>query len=289
MSSCVEDADEFDDLFKEKAVVNCVLRGRTDVSYTGEADVYYSRSLLTEDDRVNIDDAILKIKQNEVESEWLWIDGRYAFVSSPTFGIESDDNLQLVLSKTDGEQVTASCIVPSSNEITIDRSNLLLQNSSIIFDVDWSLDHEAGYAQMRFYVTVDYVSYRVGGSFTDFKSFAYDVLGPDYPEFSSDRTFTLLGTITKNEILESFAHDFKSSSWDSTVITVRGAYVILESYETHLAHHEKTCFLQVNTSQDPFSEPVIIYSNINGGSGIFGAVWENSGSKLAEGLSTRIW
>jgi len=289
MTSCVEDADEFDDLFKETTVVKCILKGGNIWSPTQEAEVYYSRSLLKDEERTNIEDAIVKIRLDGNESTWTWDDSNIEYKSDPSFAIEPGNACVLDINKASGENFTASCTVPSLNEITIDNTEYEFNENSTGIKVDWKSNHELGYVRVELLVDVQYQFFTAGEIAIDRRTLIYEVIGSDYPVFSSSKTFSYLDSITDEDISTSLrtVRDTYVGA-DSTIMHILGTHINVQTFDTHLAHRNKTVFLQLKNAQDPFAEPVIIYSNLSDGVGVFGAVWGNSGDKVENDLSTRI-
>lgn len=175
-------------------------------------------------------------------------------LSAAAFPILPGQTYTLAVSTPKGENVTGTCTVPFSNlsSMTVDFTDTSAAYSAKKLDVKWTdISSEVNYYRV-FGQTVSVDTVNTGDTvYYDM----YSITGAIYNDQEKDGH----ELYSKLEGYGYYEQDYKLIAYDLYILNIDAAYY----------NYQKS--LQNYTYGDPFSEPSPLYTNIQGGLGIFAA------------------
>jgi hypothetical protein len=240
---------------------------------------------------VRVTDATLQISKNgEIAGTFTHdIDGIYS-ISGATLSASPNDVFDIIVSAPGRETITASTTIPSSVEIEdiaiIDT--VLINISYSALDGDGNpiiIDSLIPYYAIKFTFTDP-----VGENFYSLKINYKDAYSQSFACFTTfDPTFTVNNdfnfgnenedgstTLCDEVLFSDVTFDGQQKSMVVNIYALETAFFEDPRFEFNLNHlseslyqYRTTSQIQENNGDNPFSEPVIVYSNITNGFGIF--------------------
>lgn len=215
----------------------------------------------------NITNAAILL-ESPVENNWITSDLFSYFLESPQVYPLSSSNFDLSID-IDGEAIiTGSTLALDTNQVTLNNYSLStsMANSNLKVDLYFEFDNLIQFGQVT-------ASVRYEASCVDCDTIIYKtstvsqyVTGFHYTDLNTKNFETQLN-IPYNEIRSSLALENTNQLQIKIESIELELTTISEDYFLYLNDIEKSMIL----SQDPFSEPVFIHSNLSNGIGIFGA------------------
>jgi hypothetical protein len=175
--------------------------------------------------------------------------GNYYFVSTTLFPLSVGTTYYLTVSTPDGKNVNASTSIPSSNQsLTYSAEPIVDPNNSnrFFFSTEWNDPSGAE----NYYRIVYYDKYYYDGS-TDTSY---------YSAHSNDIS-------DKDKDGSTIAESFEIYASINSTMNASGELQLIHASKEYYLYHSK--LFDAAYSSGPFSEPVQMYTNINGGYGVF--------------------
>ena len=272
-SSCERDAVNVDiPLIQSKLVVQCFISPQNPVT---RAHVSFSSPIYGNSPREDwIRDAKVEITNGTTQATLVAtnFNGRPAYeIDSSAFKIEAGQTYTLYVSTTDGRKVNAQCSVP----FAIDASTLTYNWDTIV-----KIDQNVGSIERTVRLNMKWRDAQQGENF-------YRVGANVLVCALNDTTITFRERMSNNRFSDLFTDEgedgktFERNSLEQIVAEQIGGSVnefsfrpkgidiyILNCDKNYYRYHKTA---ENNNGEDPFSEPTLVFSNIIGGLGCFGA------------------
>ncbi len=185
----------------------------------------------------------------------------YYQIATSVFPIVENKTYSLRVSTPDGKVATAISLVPAFSPVN------LTGDVNII-----TIDSSATYYERESHYTVSWDD--VAGSGNNYRVIA---LKAYYDPFYNDTMYTtIVDAYINDEGKEGQRLEYKTTSWESSYSSGGGGtgFIVGYNYYVYLVNDD---YYRYNTSvrisgfssQDPFSEPTLVYSNVTGGLGAF--------------------
>lgn len=234
---------------EKKVAVFCVI---SPLDSFIEADITYSAPVFESGTVSTITDATVTIKGNGTSALLTYSPERATYKLSTTlFSVKEGEVYELEVKTPRGEMVTATCKVPLNNTPIISvepsRRKVDIETYTYKLTVKWQDDPSV----------VNY--YRI---YAEQQSFFMGTEG-----FIDDKGSTMFTDENSNGNLLNVAHRYDYDASNGAGSTKYNVY-LLNTDEHYYKYHEGRLRYE---GDNPFVEPNIIYSNIKGGLGCFGA------------------
>ncbi len=243
---------------------------------------------------VRVTDATIQINKNgELAGTYNHdIDGIYS-ISDAILNASPNDVFDITVSAPGRETVTASTTIPSS--VTIDEiaiiDTVLINVSYSAIDPDGNpiiIDSLIPYFSIKFTFTdpigADFYTLQV--DYKDAYSESFACFSTNDPTFTVNNDFNFGNenedgstTLCDEVLFSDVTFDGQQKSIVVNLYAISGEFFDDPRFEFTLTHvaesvyqYRTTAQIQANTGDNPFGEPVIVYSNINNGFGIFGGL-----------------
>lgn len=181
--------------------------------------------------------------------------------------LASTKNLPIIRGKTyhldvstpDGKKVSAETSVPER----------ILQLSQFDAEVSGS---DTDHIQINGLITIDDLpgTTYITGSFDIISS--WDSIAPQYPMFSQTSYFSATDEFQSHS---DYAQNWQSEMYGAGYYHYIGLGVTLLNSDKNFYLYHKTIRLAPGSQDNPFADPVMVYTNINGGFGCFGSYTRN--------------
>lgn len=269
LTACIRDADVTPPDAKQKLVIACFISPQDSVIKATVQRSFLIGSTVREDDKVSNAQVILSDGSASVFLAYNDTDNDYT-ADADLFPIQAGKTYHLSVSTPDGLKAKGSCTIPvsinTSMEAEVDSSESNWNHDYIYYTMRarWTdIPGEANYYRVfAEVVTKSKYEWDPASKPPMVSSYPFDFnyLVPVYSDINRDG-----GNFASEEDRTTSTFNSKNTS---------SSYVTLDKYiNLHLMNIDRHYFeyyrSKENFSEDPFSEPSNIYSNIEGGLGVF--------------------
>ncbi len=277
--SCIEDVDDFSNSYEEKLVVHSLISPKDSilsVSVQKTIPIYNSNNILFDfvadaDVYLTSGTDSLTLTYNATVNEYQGLGSAFNITPNQTYQIS-------VITKE--HSVTSECVIPKEINI-INNLDPILElkknadgNIFTYFNIDLTWDQSNAVGTVFSTVKYSIYAYQNGvethiNNKSNLREITYS--DNDYPQLFTDNNLTTeFSFYTVSAISPSVQKD-------SIRVRIEEIKHVLLSSETHYERYFKSLSNQNSaagsdlTGGNPFKEPVVMYSNIKDGAGVFGA------------------